>query len=369
MRHVSDGALRQLVDDPLAVPDAARHHLGQCDRCQSRSAQIGRDAARAFELVSAPQLSSDSGLAWTQFRHRLAHQAQRQGPALRVPRRPAGRLVGASVSAGGAVTLGVLAAGVAAAATLTTVFAPTRVAPVPVNGGDLRAIASLMGIGSTRALGGFTTPAGSRQLPFGTLRWTSAGRAQAVPSIARVRARTGLAAVLPATLPAGVGSPDGFVVQPKVTATMTFGRIAGRALAGSSLIVTGGPAALVMYGSPAGSAGLRTLGIMSMERPVASSTGATASQLENFILSQPGIPPDLAQEIRILGSARTVLPVPTPPGAKTAPVQVGSARGVLISDPSGAASGVIWEGRDGVVHIVAGLLDRKDILDVARQVG
>jgi hypothetical protein len=42
---------------------------------------------------------------------------------------------------------------------------------------------------------------------------------------------------------------------------------------------------------------------------------------------------------------------------------------VLLTDSSGAASGVIWEDQRGLVHTVAGLLDKEDVLSVANQVG
>ena len=42
---------------------------------------------------------------------------------------------------------------------------------------------------------------------------------------------------------------------------------------------------------------------------------------------------------------------------------------MLVTDPDAFASGVIWENRSGVVYGVGGLLDKEDVLSVARQVG
>jgi len=369
MRHVPDAVLRRLVDEPLAVPDAARHHLDTCSRCQASRGEIAQDAVLATQVLSRPQVNVDSGLAWTQLQHKLASKTQPKRTAFRVPRHPARHLVRASVGTGAAATAGLVLAGVAAAATLTTVFAPTKVAPVPVDRGDLRAIASMLGVGTSQLHGGLPPAAGSQRLPFGTVRWTSAGQARRVASIARASAMTQLAYSAPATLPAGVGSPAVIIAQPKVTATVSFGRSAGPGVGGSSLIVTGGPAILVQYGSSSGGAPLTTLGILTMRRPAASSSGATTSQLEAFLLSRPGVPAGLAQEIRLLGDPSGILPVPIPSGIATAQVRISGAPGILIADPSGAVSGVIWEGRDGIIHAVAGLLDRKDVLNVARQIG
>ncbi|HEX9529293.1 MAG TPA: hypothetical protein VF951_17480 [Streptosporangiaceae bacterium] len=261
-----------------------------------------------------------------------------------------------------------LVIGAGAAATLTTIYAPTRVAPVRVNQSDLQAIASITGISAAQLSGGLP-PSGSMRLAFGELSWSTAGHAQQVSSIARVSALTHLAYSAPATLPAGMGSPSSIAIQPQVTATVHFSQSAGPAIGGSTLQITGGPAIVVQYGSRSARANLTTLAIVAMQRPVASSTGATASQLETFLLSRRGVPTGLAQELRLLGNPGTTLPVPVPSGVSEQQLTIGGAAAVLVADPSGAASGVIWEGRDGVVHAVGGLLDKEDVLSVARQIG
>jgi hypothetical protein len=371
MRHVPSSVLRRLVDEPLAVPDTARQHLVSCGRCRAATGEIAENAARAFRLLAAPRLVPDTGVAWVKLQHGLAAAT---GAPVTIPRYPTRRLVNGVISSGAAVAIGVLVAGVAAAATLTTVFNPTRVAPVPVSGSDLRAIGRILDIGTAQP-GGSPAAAGSQRLPFGTLRWASAGRSRRVASVAQAQAMTGLDPTSPATLPAGVGPARAIMVQPTVTATVGFSRSASSPVGGSTLVITGGPAILVQYGgtssagTSSGGTDLTTLGILTMRRPVASSTGATTSQLEAFLLSRPGVPAGLAQEIRLLGNLSTILPVPVPPGAATEHVRIGGAPGVLIADASHAAAGVIWESRDGIVHVVAGLLDRKDIVNVARQIG
>ena len=50
-------------------------------------------------------------------------------------------------------------------------------------------------------------------------------------------------------------------------------------------------------------------------------------------------------------------------------VQVAGWPGVLLADPSNAAAGVIWEDGRGMVHVVAGILDSQDVLNVADQLG
>ncbi len=368
MPHVSSPVLRRLVDEPIAVPDRARRHLASCGRCQAERTEIAENAAVAAWLLGAPLQISDIDLEWTLLAERLRQPGAAQRPVIRDPWRMPRRLAGASLGTSTAVGVGVVAIGVGAAAALTSVYAPTHVAPLHVSLSDAQAIANLFGLSGSQLPGGLPA-SGSRKLAFGNVSWTSAGRAQEVSSIARASALTHLAYSAPATLPAGVGSPSGIAVQPQVTATVTFSQKAGPGIAGSTLEITGGPAILIQYGSRSGVAGLTTLAIAVMERPTASSTGATASQLEAFLLSRGGLPSGLAQELRLLGNPGTTLPVPVPSGMTAQQLKIGGAPAVLITEPADAASGVIWESQDGVVHGVGGLLDSKDVLGVARQIG
>ena len=110
-------------------------------------------------------------------------------------------------------------------------------------------------------------------------------------------ASTGLSVVLPSTLPNGISAPNGYFVIPTLTATIVLGPSAGHGLSGSSLVATLGPGIGVTYAGTSGLGNIYPLGILTVARPLATSTGATTSELERFLLSQPGIPPDLAQEL------------------------------------------------------------------------
>jgi hypothetical protein len=366
MHHVSSPVMRRLVDEPLAVPDLARRHIAGCGRCRAESTEITEDAALAARLLGAPAEVADIDLEWILLQDRLANPSAARRPVTSRPGRMPRRLANISVGAGTAVVAGVLATGAAAAAVLTTVYAPTQVAPVRISASDLQAIESITGVGR---LPGTAQPSGSTQLAFGELSWTTAGGPQQVSSIAAASAMTHLAFPTPAALPSGVGAISRIEVQPQVTATVRFSQSAGPALSGSTLQITVGPAIAVQYGGTVGRGNLVTLAIAAARRPVASSTGATASQLEAFVLSRPGLPASLAQEIRLLGNPGSVLPVPVPSGMSELLEHIGGAPAVLVTDPSGFASGVIWESSDGVVRAVGGLLDREDVLGVANQVG
>ncbi len=368
MRHASDGVLRRLQDEPFAVPDSVFEHVRRCRRCTTRRGLLAETAGLAARLLSVPQPVPDVDRAWEDLQGRLdrgptgpagrrvkVHAPARRPRVVRIPLRTA--------VAAGAVALAVTGSA-AAAATLTDVFAPTRVAPVAVTPADFRAVASLLSFSDTGAPAGFPTVDGTGSLPFGTLRWQSSGPATQASSLAQLEAMTGLPVALPARVPAGVGIPVRYVAQPRVTVTMEF--TSGR-LAGSSVTLTVGPAVFVGYESGAGQAEVPTLGILALPRPTALSHGASIAQIETFLLSQPGIPSNLAEEIRLLGSPSGVLPVPAPTGMETKSMQIGKWPGVLITDPSKVAAATVWEDGAGTVHAVAGLLDQKGVLDVARQ--
>jgi hypothetical protein len=359
--------LRRLVDEPLAVADVDVDHVLRCDRCTTRRERVARDATTAAALLSRPQPVPDIDDAWGRLQLSLSDPAPAAHARRRLPARRYWRVIAVPVpSTGVLAALAVLVAGAGAATVLTTVFAPTRVAPVRVSSTDFQAIADVAGIEGSGVLGGFGAPSGSLRLAFGVLRWTSAGGAHRVGSIAAADQATGMDLRLPATLPEGVGPTRSVLVQPLVKATISFDAAAGAALDGTSLTVTAGPAVLVEYGSSTAGLGLPTLATFAMERPTASATTATSAQLEAYVLTRSGLPAGLAQEIRLLGGLATTLPVPTP-GVGVTQVDVGGSPGILVTVGSGAASGVIWEDRGGVVHAALGLLDQEDIIDVANQ--
>lgn len=370
MRHVPDGVLRRLEDEPLAVPDRAIDHVASCERCSDRRAQIARDAEYAAQLLSAPRRVPDADLAWAKLR-----SAPRSAPEQRTNRRsrpaPVGwrapRFPRVSLRAGLAIgAVGVVVAGTAAAATLTTIFAPTHVAPVSLTQSDVRAIATFMGLGDNQALGGFATPDGSTAIRFGTISWSSRA-VHPASSPAQASVEAGFPLSLPAHLPRGVGRVQQLAVQPRVRAAVRFDSSAGT-LAGSSVVVDAGPAVIASYGASEDT-GMPTMVVATMPRPTALSSGASLSQIEAFLLSRPGIPTELADEIRLLGDLRTTLPVPVPQGAAVRSVQVAGWPGILLADSSNSAAGVIWEDGHGMLHLVAGVLDSQDVLNVAKQLG
>ena len=109
--------------------------------------------------------------------------------------------------------------------------------------------------------------------------------------------------------------------------------------------------------------------IVASRLPTVSSTGASAAQIEQYLLAQPGVPAALAAEIRAIGDPSTTLPIPIPVSLASAQqVSIDGAPGLLIGDQTGAGSLVLWQ-QGGVVHAVAGSLSSDQVMKVADQIG
>src|SRR4029077_14741539 len=186
--------------------------------------------------------------------------------------------------------------------------------------------------------------------------------------------------LLPAALPKGVTGPVSFGVVSHATGSLTFDAARLRASAaqkggpvkpmpagidGSKLIVNGGPGLVEAWGLSASASGgqMPTLVIAQTRVPTVDSTGATAAELEDYVLSQPGVPPDIAAQIRAMKDPSTTLPIPIPKGlATTEPVQVNGVQGLLIKAVLGA--GVVWT-KNGVIYAVGGQLTPDQVLAIA----
>ena len=181
MRHVPDGALRRITDEPLAVADRDVRHMTGCARCQARRGRVAGDATFAEDIFS-PRPGFSAPIWHGPVIRGECPNATTDRPGVHAPRPRYWRLMGTSAGTGvGLAAAGAVLAGVAAAATLTTtVFAPARVAPLAVSKTDMRALAGLLDIQSPAELLGFSKPSGSETTPFGTVHWTSSGEGRRV---------------------------------------------------------------------------------------------------------------------------------------------------------------------------------------------
>lgn len=363
MAHLSDGTLRRLVDDPDALTGSDRRHYMDCTACQARNQGMADDARTAATLLSAPELQLDVTTAFKRVQAAPAAKP-RFGfslPILRPSRQP--------MFAVGAAAI-VVALAITAFANILPLFQPKTVQPVPVTFADLQALEQLSA--------------------YGTLTWSTQPKPQIVLTAADAKVISGLDVPVVSKLPAGVSSTVTYAAMPQAVAVFTFdakkaadaAAATGKSLPklpsgmdGAKLTVTVGPAVVEVFGdmnvasgadSSSQNINLPQLIVAKSAVPVVTSTQVTAKQLEAYILSVPGLSPELAAAIRSIGDPATTLPIPVPVEyATSSKVSINGDPGVALGDNTGLGSGVIWIHKTNV-FVVAGSLKQSAAVDIAR---
>jgi len=189
-------------------------------------------------------------------------------------------------------------------------------------------------------------------------------------------------------VPAGVSSTVTYAAMPKAVAVFTFDSSKAAAAAaktgkslpalpkgmeGAKLTVTVGPAILEVYGnlkantntnSSSQDINVPQLVIAESSAPVVTSSQVTAKQLENYILSIPGISKELSAAIKAISDPSSTLIIPIPiQYATSTSVTVQGVHGVAVGDNTGLGSGVIWI--KGNLFVVAGPLKQSEVVKVA----
>jgi hypothetical protein len=403
MRHLDEGTLRRLYDEPRAVAQHAQEHVAACARCRERFAAIAADARSAaasfamLETAGTEQVDVEQALA--AVRRRIAAQAA-PAPAWREHRLQERIMVMIRTLSTGAPTgrpnrrllsplSGIVAAvALVAALALTpvgslaqsflTIFEPQQFVAVDVTPADITSLNSLPNL-----------------TDFGTMTRSGRTQAQMVAGATEAASVSGLTVRTPGWLPAGVPAQARYAALPAQTGTFTFSaaraaaaaRATGKALPampatldGSELRVTLGPVVVAAYGEGDGNgqksvkgagvsradlAALPALVVVQARRPTMESTGASVADIESYLLAMPGISPALAAQIKAIGDPASTVPVPIPLNMATAnTVSVDGVSGLAVGDNTGMGSGVIWQ-KDGMVYGVAGPLPIDQVLAVA----
>ena len=360
MAHLSDGTLRRKFDDADSLTESENRHYSACADCQSRYTTLADDARAVAGALAVPDLKVDVASAFSRVRSAPAAQP-RFGIRLPIVR-PASRPV-----------MGLLAASFVAVALVVTgiaqglFFQPQSVQVVPVSVADLQ---SLNGLGD-----------------FGTLTWTTQPAPQLVSSAIEAANVSKLHLPVVGKLPSGVSSNVTYAAMPAAVGVFKFDAAKAAAAAakagktlpkmpagmdGSTLTVTVGPAVVEIYGNLNTGAAADTsklslpqLVVGESSAPVVTSSGVTTQQLENYLLSLPGVSANLAAAIRAVKDPSTTLPIPIPiEYATSSPVTVQGVGGVAVGDNTGLGAGVIWI-KSGTVYGVAGTLKKDAILAIA----
>jgi hypothetical protein len=350
-----------MVDDPDARAASDARHLEGCSECRSRYRAVADDARSTTKLLAVPDVKVDVARAFD--RVQSAPEAQPRF-GFRLPMLP-------PISRPMSIAL---VAAVAAVALLATViaqdsnfFAPTTVTAVPVTVADMQSLTQLSA--------------------YGTVTWTTEPQLQIVTTPAEAAAISGLQPPVVAKLPAGVSSTVTYAAMPQAVAVFTFSADKAAAAAastnkalprlpagmdGARLTVTVGPAVGEIYGSLKQSSGsdlsqanLPQLVVGKSTAPSATSTQVSVKQLEDYLLSLPGISPQLAAAIKAVNDPSTTLPIPIPVQyATSSKVQVQGVQGIALGDNTGIGSAVIWV-KHGLVYAVAGTIKQSDAIEIA----
>jgi hypothetical protein len=354
MRHPTDGTLRRLVDEPVGVADPDRQHVAGCPVCLS-ALVAARDDARAAGAALGPDPATDVDAAWLRLsravaapeRPRAAVPARRWRPALRSP----------AVAVAAVVAL-LTGAGVAAAADWLQIFRTDEVAPVTLTQSDLVALPDLDG--------------------YGELELVERADLRDVADAAAAEEVTGLTVPRVAALPGGVSGEPAFQAGERIGAEFTFSAAeaartaaaAGQVLPppppgmdGSRFRLVAGPGFAAVWSADSGLPGLVVARAVA---PTGYSSGVPFDTARDYLLSLPGMPAGVAEQLRGFSGDGTTLPLPLPAGrVTTSSADVGGAPATVFTTRDGALAGVVWV-RDGIVTAVAGSLDADEVLSVAR---
>ena len=253
----------------------------------------------------------------------------------------------------------VLIAGSAAAANgQLQIFQTERVAPVSFSTGDLVSLPDL------RA--------------YGDLVINDEPDLHRVPDADAAASESGLDVPRVKDLPRGVTGDPEYQVGGQVNATFTFSADrAARAVAdggetlppsppgldGTEVRLTAGPGVAQIWSQPSG---VPSLLVGRAVAPTASSSGASFDTVRDYLLSVPGIPAEVAAQLRTFSGDGSTLPFPVPADRfTTSSTEVNGMPATLLAARDRTMAAVVWV-EDGVVTVVAGALDTDEVVSIAR---
>jgi anti-sigma factor RsiW len=365
VRHLNDGILRRLVDEPLAIADSQQRHLAACSACGVRYARIEADARDAFASLDLPAFSPNVATAMARVNPRVEAMAPARAgsrlEALRWRRPSFGHSLGSVTAVCAVVAAVTLTPAGSLAQSFVTIFQPKQVTAVQLTSLDIQSLSQLR--------------------HYGTIHVPARVSGQRATSVENAAKLSGNKVLVPSSVPSGVPNTVSFAVSPGATASFTFSAAKARTWAattgkklptmpprvdGSTIDVTVGATVVATYGAcSTGCSAIPQLIIGQMVAPRIASTGANLTQLEDYVFSLPGTSQQLATELRSIGDPTSTLPIPIPSSfAHADAVTVQGVHGEAIGDDTGVGSLVVWE-KDGVVYAVGGTLPLSQVESIA----
>jgi len=249
-------------------------------------------------------------------------------------------------------------AGAAAANNWLQIFRTEQIAPLNLSTADLVALPDLSA--------------------YGVLEVSKDLDVIQVQDAAAASAETGLDVPAVTTLPRGVTGEPVYRVGHEVSATFTFSADraaqaaaeAGKTLpappAGlddSQVRLDVGPGVVQTWSS---AAGLPALIVGRAVAPTAFSSDVPFETVRDYLLSLPGLPPDIAAQLRTFAADGSTLPLPVPADqVTTSSAQVDGEPATVLTTRDRTMAAVVWV-NDGMVTVVAGSLDADEVLSIAR---
>lgn len=353
MKHLSDGILRRMVDEPFAFSGEDRAHLAGCARCGERIKTIRSDEQLAAQALNSPVPSPELNRARAAISERRpSRRTPRLSPvSARMPRPiPAAALLVIAASLVTSVATG-------AAGDVLTVFHSGPPTPIYLRSSDLASLPAL------RNFGVLHVPMNVPSRQYG--------------NAATAAAAAGMHVEVPASLPAGISASAKYSVVPGQTSSFTFSAAKAAAYAarshqsvprmpaamnGSMLTLSTHTAVVAVYGK---GGDVPDLVVAETKAPTLVMSGVTLPTVEDYLSRFPGLPSGLVHQIKQLASPTSTLPIPIPIDLAYANhVTVDGTPGLIIGDNTGVASVVVWE-KAGVVYGVGGGLTASQALQAA----
>ncbi|MFP5220431.1 MAG: hypothetical protein ACLGIG_11995 [Actinomycetes bacterium] len=353
MRHPTDGILRRLVDEPAGVADADRRHVASCSTCLAALTTAREDAAAASTALGA-DAAVDVDAAWLRLSHAMTADERRAAPAPPGPSRWRAALRSPAVAGVGVLAL-LTGASAAAAADWLEIFRAERVAPVTITQADLIALPDLSDYGQVMVL----------EQPD----------VRRVDDAAAAEEASGLDVPRVSELPQGVTGEPVYQVGGEASAVFTFSAEEAvetlgadlpappPGLDGSRFLLEAGPGVAAVWSSGSGAPALL---VGRAAAPTVSSSGVPFETARDYLLSLPGLPDDLAEQLRSISGEGDALPLPVPEDlATTRTADVDGVPATVLAAQDGTLAAVVWVD-DGVVNAVAGSMSDDEVLSVAR---
>ena len=358
MAHPTEGVLRRVLDEPAGVSDSDRRHVADCSQCLDGLAAMGEDAVLVDAALATESVAGvDVDAAWRRLTRAAADPGPGRATAPARSRRARGVLRRPSVAAL-AVAVVLTGAGTAAANDWLQIFRTKKIAPVSFTTSDLVSLPDLRAYGDVVVTGNVDV--------------------HPVPDAATAAAQTGLDVPKVTTLPRGVSGEPVYQVGRQASATFTFSTDrAARAAAeagstlpppppgvdGSQVRLVAGPGVAAIWRQPTG---VPALFVGRAVAPTAFSSGVPFETVRDYLLSLPGLPDNVARQLRTFTGDGSTLPLPVPADRMTtSPAQVGKLPATVLASRDRLLAAVVWVD-EGVVTVVAGSLDAGEVLSFAR---